>query len=162
MRSTIASTALFLASSLAWADSLPVITSNPQNQTVAPGINAAMSVAATGATAYQWRFNGSDISRATTATLTVTNPQFANAGYYMAVARNSFGWVPSQMAYLSVVDTQGVVPFSTTGNAYSEVDDQATLTCSGCYRTPITNVSAQLMAGPALDEFQPVAFAALA
>ena len=48
---------LFLISlslaSVSWADGLPVITSQPQSQTVAPGSNAIFSVTATGATDYR-------------------------------------------------------------------------------------------------------------
>ncbi len=101
--------------SLAVAGNFPVITSNPQNQTVAPGNNATFSVTATGATSYQWRFNSTNISGGTGATLEVTSAQFANAGYYMVVAKNDTGWVPSQMAYL-FVGGNGTVPLSNQGN----------------------------------------------
>ena len=130
------------------AASLPVVTSHPQNQTVVPATNVSFSVAATGATVYQWRFNGTDLAGEMGSSLTLTNVQFTNAGYYLAIAKNSSGWVPSQMAYLSVVDTAGSVPFTTQGNTNAVAR----------YPYPnsalITNGTARLVAGPALDQMQ--------
>jgi hypothetical protein len=137
----------------AFGDNLPAITDPPHNVTVAPGNNAFLSVSATGATSYQWRFNGADIVGGTIAGLTVTNAQFTNAGYYYALAKNAVGWVPSAMAYLSVVDTAGQVPFSNRNNPNAEANYQSTY----CYGYgPITNGTAQLMAGPTLDQMQAV------
>ena len=150
---------LFLISlslaSVSWADGLPVITSQPQSQTVAPGSNAIFSVTATGATDYRWRFNGTfvPVSGGTNATLTVTNAQATNAGYYMVLVKNPVGWVPSSLAYLSVVDTPGTVPFSNRSNALAEADYPDGY---GSYFGPITNGTARVVAGPALDQMQPI------
>jgi hypothetical protein len=145
--------AWLLSANLAFAGSLPVITSSPQNQTVLAGNPATFSVSATGATSFQWRFNGTNLPGATTATLQLANAQAANVGYYMAVARNETGWVPSQMAYLSV-GSAGRVPLSNQGNpsaiACYQVGDMGSL------GRPITNATACVVAGPALDQMQPV------
>jgi hypothetical protein len=149
---------IILVSPIASAD-LPFITADPQNQTVAPGNAATLSITASGATSYQWRFNGATIVGATKASLTITNPQLSSSGYYMALAQNSFGWVPSRMAYLSVVDTPGFVPFSNLTNSYAEADYQeldGSLGCFGFGNGPITNGFATLVAGPALDQMDTV------
>jgi hypothetical protein len=149
MKVVIGLEACIVAAHLSNAASLPTVTLHPQNQTVVPATDASFSVGATGATAYQWRFNGTDLPGATGSNLTVTNAQFTNAGYYLAIAKNSSGWVPSQMAYLSVVGTAGSVAFTTLGNT------NAVVTYQYLYPTyPITNGTARLVAGPALDEMQ--------
>ena len=108
---------LCLFSPVVFADGLPVITVQPTNRIVSPGATATLTVTATGATSYQWRFNGADIFDATNSTLQIPNAQTNNAGYYMAVAKNATGWVPSQMAWLSVVSgLGGEVPFSNVTN----------------------------------------------
>src|SRR3989442_1692463 len=125
----LALTSLSLAAILldACAGSLPVITTHPQSQVVEPGSNATFSVVCTNATAWQWRFNGVELSGGTNSTLIVTNAQSPNVGYYLALAKNETGWTPSQMAYLSVVTSGqgGFVPFSNLGNS----NDPATYQC---------------------------------
>jgi hypothetical protein len=144
---------LCVFSQVVFADGLPVITVQPASQIVSPGNTATLTVTATGATSFQWRFNGADISGATNSTLQVPNAQTNNAGYYMAVAKNATGWVPSQMAWLSVVSGPGgEVPFSN-------------LTNTGIYggwlaAVPIDSGTAQVIAGPALDQMQPVSWTA--
>src|SRR4051812_16519143 len=91
---------VLLTCHIAFADSLPIITTHPQSQTVAPGGTASFTVAATGATGYQWRLNGTNIAGATAATLQIANAQSTNSGYYMVVVRNTIGYAPSQLAYL--------------------------------------------------------------
>jgi len=136
----------------AFADSLPVISSHPQNQIVSPGNTGTFSIVSTNATGFQWRFNGTDISGATTATLQITNARSTNAGYYMAVVKNAAGWVPSQMAWLSVVSGSGsLVPFSNKTNNY--LRGQVTWLDE---MTPLVSGTAQVVAGPALDQMQSI------
>jgi hypothetical protein len=144
---------LCLFSQAVRGDGLPVITAHPTSQTVVPGNTATMTVTATGATSYQWRHSGTNIPGAVSATLQVQNAQTTDAGYYMAVVKNATGWVPSQMAWLSVVSgSGGVVPFSNKTN-------------TSYFQGPVYNVAngnllvsgrAWLVAGPQLDQMQTV------
>ncbi len=144
-----------LGFAVGFADGLPVITIQPASQIVSPGDTATLTVTATGATSFQWRFNSTDISGATNSTLQVPNAQTNNAGYYMAVAKNATGWVPSQMAWLSVVSGPGgEVPISNLTNDYDF--GQPLNICD--WPNPV-NGSAQVVAGPALDQMQPVSIA---
>jgi hypothetical protein len=83
--------AIMLASMTVVGQTLPVITSSPTNTTVYPGQTAIFSVSATGATSYQWVFNGTNIPGANSATLQVINAHSTNCGYYMALVQNSTG-----------------------------------------------------------------------
>jgi len=135
---------------------LPIVSIQPANQTVLPGGTANFSVAATGAVAFQWRHNGSDIAGATNATLQVTNVNASSVGYYLAIAKNSTGWAPSKMAYLFAgypftSPQVAFVPLSNFGSPNAPAKDS----CSGSY-APITNGFAQVVAGPELDLMQPV------
>ncbi len=134
----------------ALAGNLPLITLHPTNRVALPGSNSAFSVMSTNAAGYQWRFNGVDVPWGTNATLVVTNAQPSNVGYYMTVAKNELGWTPSQMAYLAVTDVGGTVPFSNLGNTNAQAFYQA------LGFIPISNATAQLVAGPELDQMLPV------
>ena len=83
----------------------PVITFQPQSQTVAYGSNATFNVSATGSgtLSYQWSFNGTNISKATNSLLTLTNVQFSQAGNYAVLVTNAFGSILSSNAVLTVV-----------------------------------------------------------
>jgi hypothetical protein len=146
MKAGVFCAASLLIARVALADGFPVISVHPQNQNFAVGVTGSISVTASGATSYQWRFNGSEIPGATDATLTLTNAQIANSGYYTVLVKNSFGWVPSQLAYVTV-GSGGRVGFSNQGGPI------ANYLASG---TPITNGTAQLIARPALDQMVPV------
>lgn len=151
---------LLMVSRVVLADNLPVFTLQPINQLVSPGGTATFVAAATGATSYQWRFNGADISSATGATLQVASAQTTNSGYYNVIAKNATGWVPSQLAYLSLDYTYGgtipggggLLPLSNANDTYSQGD---VIDMSGFGVYP-TNGSVQLMAGPELDQMHPV------
>lgn len=138
----------------ALAGSLPFVTIHPTNQIVVPANNATLEIASTNATSYQWRFNGADVPWETNATLIITNAQTTNTGYYVVIAKNEMGWTPSQLAYLAVIDVGGTVPFSNLGNSMAQACYQMT-PCRGD-SAPITNATAQLMAGPQLDLMLPV------
>lgn len=83
---------------------LPAITSQPTSLTVLQNASATFSVAATGTPAptYQWRFNGSPISGATSASYSIASAQAANAGNYTCVVTNAAGSVTSGTATLTV------------------------------------------------------------
>lgn len=83
----------------------PVITTQPQNATVAVGLAASFTVVATGATplTYQWRRNGTDISGATAATYVLPAVAATDAGVnFSVVVTNRFGSLPSANAVLTV------------------------------------------------------------
>jgi hypothetical protein len=157
MRHFISISGVLVLTNTLLAASLPVITTQPQNQVVSPGVTATLSVAASDATSFQWRFNGADISGATNSTLQVPNAQTNNSGYYMVVAKNATCWAPSQMGYLSVVGSSGRVPFSNYTNTTAQARYQWNFALDfSLYGTPITNGTAQVIAGPALDRMQAV------
>lgn len=157
MRHFISISGVLVLTNTLLAASLPVITTQPQNQVVSPGVTATLNVAASDATSFQWRFNGADISGATNSTLQVPNAQTNDSGYYMVVAKNATGWAPSQMGYLSVVGSSGRVPFSNYTNTTAQARYQWNFALDfSLYGTPITNGTAQVIAGPALDRMQAV------
>ncbi len=82
----------------------PVITSQPQFQTVSNGASVTMSVAATGTAPliYQWQHNGTNLSGATNATLVFPNVQLTDTGTYTVVVSNSVGSLSSAAAGLTV------------------------------------------------------------
>ncbi|MBM4073659.1 MAG: hypothetical protein FJ271_32770, partial [Planctomycetes bacterium] len=82
----------------------PAIVSQPTSQTVVAGQTATFSVTATGTPAptYQWKKDGTEVSGATSATLSIANAQTANAGDYTVVVSNSAGSVTSVAAKLTV------------------------------------------------------------
>ena len=91
----------------------PGITNNPANVTVNAGSNATFSVTSGGTAplSYQWYFNtNTAVLNATNATLTLTNVQLSNAGYYRVAITNAFGSTNSSNALLTV----WVPPFITS------------------------------------------------
>jgi hypothetical protein len=98
----------------------PMITTQPQNQTVPPSSNATFSATATGTgtLGYQWRFNGTDILGASATVYTRTNAQFASAGSYSVVVTNTLGSVTSSAAILIV----GIAPSITNQPAGTNVN----------------------------------------
>jgi hypothetical protein len=64
---------------------------------------------------YQWRFQGSSISDATNANLTITNMQLANGGNYDVVANNSFNTTTSAVAIVTVYTNAIAILSSTNG-----------------------------------------------
>jgi hypothetical protein len=99
----------------------PTITSQPHNLTLLAGATSGFAVSATGSPppTYQWLYNGTNISGATTSSLVLTNIQAANAGIYSVLATNLGGSVISSNATLYVIATQPnlSVGVNVTGNA---------------------------------------------
>ncbi|MBD3321377.1 MAG: hypothetical protein GF350_09815, partial [Chitinivibrionales bacterium] len=73
--------------------SAPVITGNPQSQSVIAGETVTFSVSATGypPADYQWLKDGAEISGATSATFQIVNVQTTDAGEYSVAVWNDFG-----------------------------------------------------------------------
>ncbi|MGA2173571.1 MAG: immunoglobulin domain-containing protein [Verrucomicrobiota bacterium] len=95
----------------------PAITTQPQSQAVAQDQNVSFSVVASGTSpfTYQWYFNGTAVSDATTSALTFTNVQTTGAGSYMVVVTNNAGSITSAVATLTVTNPD--VTLSLSGNA---------------------------------------------
>lgn len=83
----------------------PVITMQPQSQTIPSGQNATFTVSASGTPplAYQWRFNGNNISGATATAYTVNSAVLSNSGPYSVSITNAAGTAVSSNAFLTVV-----------------------------------------------------------
>jgi len=84
----------------------PVISGQPQHQTVIAGQDAEFAVLATGTAPlnYQWYFNTSmPLVNATNSTLTISNVQATDEGEYSVVVGNDHGSVTSGGAVLTVI-----------------------------------------------------------
>ncbi len=87
--------------------SAPVITKQPQPQSVTPGSNVVFIVRATGAVSYQWKrdnvnVSGGQYSGETTNTLTLTAAEAADAGVFKCAVTNGDGTTTSSEANLAV------------------------------------------------------------
>ncbi len=91
----------------------PVITSQPQAQTVSAGASVAMTVVATGTAplTYQWYRDGASVAGQTNATLSLTAVTVAQAGSYTVVVGSAGGSVTSAAALLTVT----TLPAPTSG-----------------------------------------------
>jgi hypothetical protein len=83
----------------------PVITTQPQNKTVASGQDATFTIAAAGDAplSFQWRFNGAEIPGATTQSYTRGIAQSSDVGNYSVVVTNAVGSTTSAVAVLTVI-----------------------------------------------------------
>src|SRR5262249_19165541 len=81
----------------------PRITRHPESQTIFLGDPVTFTVAADGATGFQWQRNGSNISGATSSSFTIASTALSdNGARFRAIARNSFGSTTSSEAILTV------------------------------------------------------------
>ena len=98
--SVVATLAVFLSD-------VPLITSQPQSQSVAPGSTAAFNVSAVGTPplSYQWWKGAAPVAGKTNASYSISNVQTNNAGNYFVVITNSFGSVTSLVAAITVLST---------------------------------------------------------
>ena len=80
----------------------PLIYKQPPGQAVVPGLNATFRMLAAGTPplAYQWRFNGTNISGATNNSCVISNVQAGNLGDYCVVITNAAGSITSSIAPL--------------------------------------------------------------
>lgn len=93
------------------AISLPVIVTQPIPQIVMLGATNIFNVVAdsAGALGYQWLFNGSPITGATSSNLPISGIQWTNAGNYSVVLTNLFGSITSSVAQLTVFSNLVVI-----------------------------------------------------
>jgi uncharacterized repeat protein (TIGR03803 family) len=103
----------------------PQITVEPSNELVSLHSNASFSVTATGALAYQWQLDGTNISSATNSALNLTNVLVAGAGYYQAILTNLNGAVTSSVVTLGITNVPA--SFVAGGGALSYAGGQVTL-----------------------------------
>ncbi len=84
----------------------PVIGSQPQSTVIGLGNTATLSATVSGGAPinYYWLCNGHCVATNQTGTLTITNAQAANAGYYQLVITNSSGSVTSSLASVSITN----------------------------------------------------------
>ncbi|MCX6951195.1 MAG: putative Ig domain-containing protein [Verrucomicrobia bacterium] len=97
----------------------PTITTQPLSQTVVAGSDATFSVVAGGAGpfTYQWRRNGSDLSGATSAALTLASVPFGGGGAITVLVSNGVGSVVSNAATLTVNPVAPVITSPLTASA---------------------------------------------
>ena len=111
----------------------PSITTPPLSQTVAPGAQVNFSIVAFGTPplSYQWFYNGSSITGATSSAYSITSAQTSAAGNYTVIVSNSAGFAVSQPAAslsfalapstiagknISCVIASGISPFANSGS----------------------------------------------
>ena len=90
----------------------PTIYSQPQSQAVVVGDSVTLDISAWGSQpmSYQWLFNGTNLSGATTSCLAFTNVQLADAGTYAVFLSNSIATLLSSNAVLTVSPPPPCVP----------------------------------------------------
>ena len=100
----------------------PVITDDPDNQTVCEGGSATLIVSATGtgSLSYQWRKNGSNISGATGSSYTINPAAAGDGGIYQCIVSNSCD---------SIISAAAIVTVSTAPTITSQPADQ--VVCEG-------------------------------
>src|SRR5439155_1156917 len=88
----------------------PVISIQPQGQSVSVGAQATLSATVTGGNlVYQWWFNGTRIPEGTNATWVISSAQSADTGNYAVVVFNDLGRVTSTVVRLTVADAPPVI-----------------------------------------------------
>ncbi len=106
---------------------LPVITTQPANQSVTQGSPATFSVTATGtALNYQWLKNGASIGGATAASYTISSTTTNDAASYSVVISNAVGSTNSATATLTV----NVPPVITTQPVSQNINQGSPVTFS--------------------------------
>jgi len=105
------------APALLTVDNPVFLTQEPQSVTTNLGANVTLSGAAGGDApiAFQWQFDGTNIAGATNADLLLSDVQLANAGNYVLLATNAYGWAGSTNAVLSIVSTLQAVNTNVAG-----------------------------------------------
>ena len=113
----------------------PAIATQPQPQTVCQGGSASFSVTATGTPlAYQWQFNGTNLSGGTLSSYSLGNVHTNKAGNYTVIVSNSCGIVTSGPVALTIplppaIATQPQSQVVTQGGSAA-----LTLTATGAYQ----------------------------
>lgn len=120
---------------------VPVIVSQPTNQTITAGSDTLFSVTAVGAAPlfYQWYFNQTNaVFGATNSTLTLTNVQLSDSGLFSVIVSNSIDSATSTNAILTVTPSLTNVPIILSFNPASAIAG-TTLTIIGLNFSGITS-----------------------
>ncbi len=98
-------------------NSAPLITAQPQSQSLGLGQTASLTVTAsgTGPLSYQWSRNGTNLAGATSPVLSLTNLQAAHAGTYTVRVTNFVGAITSAAATLTVTNPVISLSFNSSG-----------------------------------------------
>jgi hypothetical protein len=116
----------------------PVVTDQPDSVAIAPGQDAAFTVAASGVAPFnfQWRRDGTNIGEGgnvwgtSTATLSITNAIEADSGNYDVVINNTYGSTTSAVAVLVVSSTPVAPTINGPANQTVLQGNNATFTAS--------------------------------
>ena len=89
----------------------PAIISQPADVAAIVGSIAVFTVGVSGSTplTYQWEFNGTNLTGATSAALTISNVQSSNVGVYSAMVSNLYGSVTSSNASLTILTPPSII-----------------------------------------------------
>ncbi len=83
----------------------PIISSSPTNESVVAGTSPVLTVSAGGTSPlnYQWLFNGTSVSSATTSSLLLANVDPSFDGAYSVIVTNAYGGTTGVIANLTVL-----------------------------------------------------------
>ena len=98
----------------------PSISAQPSNDTKCEGLSTSFSITATGASSYQWKKGGANITGATNATYSIATLATGDAGSYTVDVTNSCQTVTSSAATL-VVNPKPLITSVLTGSVCSGV-----------------------------------------
>ena len=117
----------------------PFVTNQPSIISVLANSNATMTVGAfgTGPMSYQWSFDGAAVDGATNSTLTVSNAQSPNEGYYQVTLTNNVGTATSLPIFLRVLPS-GVVIVSNPAPLSVPAGTQAVFNAGVIGSAPLT------------------------
>lgn len=119
---TNASLGLSVTSTPAPLDTLMVFTNPPTSQIVALGATATFTAGVSNglpAYTYQWKFNGVNLSNATSSAYSIANAQVTNAGTYAVTVTDSLGQTITSPDAVLTVGTLGTGT-GLTGDYYSQ------------------------------------------
>jgi len=168
----IASVFSDLAGSVTGAVASLEVIAGPTNQTVSSGVNVQLAAIANGPsapTSYQWKTNGVNLANGshyagvTTATLTITNVQLADAVTYTVAVTNAAGGVapsatltviaPSpDISTIAIVGTNAVMNFTTSNP--NDNTGSFTLQSSRFVQGPYVNTPGTLTGGSGSFQFK--------
>ncbi|MBI1853611.1 MAG: immunoglobulin domain-containing protein [Planctomycetes bacterium] len=119
------------------ANTVPVISTQPTNQTTCDGGSVTFTVVATNGTlTYQWRKGGVDIGGATSASFTINPAGLGDAGNYDVVVSNGCGTTTSNTVTLTVGGSTQITTQPMGSTVF--VGDPASFSVVGSGTPPIT------------------------